>query len=106
MNGPNRSLLLLINGEVKVFVLLPLPFYYVHPSFQDPVNGPKYLYNSSYSLSVASDFVQVTGDLFHHTLAWLEADPASMVDNATTLMSTTETIAFFPMQVGRRPKRA
>ena len=57
---------------------------------KDRYNSDFYLSSELPSLAVAASYVEVTGDLFHHTLAWLEADAVSMAANATSLMQVNK----------------
>lgn len=55
--------------------------------------------NMSYPESIVTDFVQITGDLFNHELAWQEAEYSSIIANASSLMTSAERLGFFMTSV-------
>ena len=65
----------------------------------DDDNRDDYLGNVTNAEGILADYVQITGDLFNHGLAWEEEQYGPIVANATELLAETERLAFFVLNV-------
>ncbi len=67
---------------------------------QDEANAADYLGETSNTVAVVEDWVQVAANAFNHELAWEEAVIDVMVTEASAMMAGMEELAYFLLQVG------
>jgi len=51
------------------------------------------------TLGIVDDWLSVTGDIFNHDVAWMEADHERMVGEATKVIAVAEKLAYFALKV-------
>lgn len=66
---------------------------------RDEENAANYLGNVSYTQDIVNDFVEITGDLFNHHVAWQEDEIDLVLSNATELLETNVVMGQFMLGV-------